>query len=145
MTSRSRGKPPQDAGNQSKDDEPYRPRQDVIPPAGDKREAAVGGYMSRDAPDGGRALNSNELSVLTRLLAVDFPGVEELRLQLPHARVVGNCECGCATVHLLVDHASRRPRRLGVARLKWRAMCLMAPEPSSAALLSSPRTVTWRR
>jgi hypothetical protein len=51
LTSCSRGKPPQDAGNQSKDDEPYRPRQDVTPPAGDTTEALAGGYGS--SSDGG--------------------------------------------------------------------------------------------
>jgi hypothetical protein len=52
-----------------------------------------------------RPLSSDERRILTRLLSVESPGVEELRLQLPHAMVVGNCECGCATVDLCVDSA----------------------------------------
>ncbi len=56
-----------------------------------------------------RPLNADERRILARLLSVEFPGVEELRLQLPHATVVGNCECGCATVYLRVDAALAPP------------------------------------
>jgi hypothetical protein len=39
------------------------------------------------------------------LLSVDFPGVEKLRDQAQTARVIGRCECGCATVGLHVDES----------------------------------------
>jgi hypothetical protein len=49
-----------------------------------------------------RPLSQPELLILTALLAPDFPGAAELRLQLPAVRVVGKCDCGCPTVDLAV-------------------------------------------
>ena len=40
------------------------------------------------------------------MLTVGFPGVDELRIQAPTARVVGRCPCGCPTIDLAVDDAA---------------------------------------
>ena len=56
-----------------------------------------------------RPLNAAELAVLDLLLAPDFPGVDALRRQLSHVRVVGRCPCGCATVDLDVERGSCPP------------------------------------
>jgi hypothetical protein len=37
------------------------------------------------------------------MLSVDFPGVDELRLQAERVRVVGHCTCPCPTIHLAVN------------------------------------------
>jgi hypothetical protein len=58
-----------------------------------------------------RALISDEIRVMDQLLSLDFPGASELRLQQAHARVVGRCQCGCATVDLAVDVSSAPPAR----------------------------------
>lgn len=39
------------------------------------------------------------------LLSAEFPGVEKLRDQAQTVRVSGRCECGCATVGLVVDES----------------------------------------
>jgi hypothetical protein len=57
-----------------------------------------------------RALNAAELDVLTELLSMDFAGAIGLRVQLPHVRVVGRCDGGCATVDLHVVCPAPRPR-----------------------------------
>jgi hypothetical protein len=50
-----------------------------------------------------RALTDEESALIRRLLEHrDFPGRDELLGQLPAARVVGRCGCGCATVELAV-------------------------------------------
>jgi hypothetical protein len=48
--------------------------------------------MKGDVP---RPLTSAESAVLTLLLSVEFPGVDELRVQAASAAVVGGCDCGC--------------------------------------------------
>jgi hypothetical protein len=50
-----------------------------------------------------RPLADAEARTLAALLALDFPGAEQLRCQMQSARVVGQCTCGCATVDLEVD------------------------------------------
>ncbi len=52
--------------------------------------------------DQDRPLNGVEENILGTLLAIDFPGVDELRAQVPHTQVVGKCDCGCPTVDLFV-------------------------------------------
>jgi hypothetical protein len=52
-----------------------------------------------------RPLSDIERGVIARLLAVPFPGRDELRAQLPFATVGGQCSCGCATVNLAVNRA----------------------------------------
>lgn len=49
-----------------------------------------------------RPLSETERAVLGALLAPWFPGVEELRAQVPHARVISTCDCGCPTVDMSV-------------------------------------------
>jgi hypothetical protein len=51
-----------------------------------------------------RPLNEAERRILDALLAVDFPGVAEIRAQMPHTMVVGRCDCGCPTVSLTVPN-----------------------------------------
>ena len=53
-----------------------------------------------------RPLTPRERSVLDLLLATDFPGAAELRVQARTARVIGRCACGCPTIDLAVDDAA---------------------------------------
>jgi hypothetical protein len=55
--------------------------------------------MKGDVP---RPLTSAESAVLTLLLSVEFPGVDELRVQAASAAVVGGCDCGCPSIALQV-------------------------------------------
>ncbi|WP_271215761.1 hypothetical protein [Streptosporangium carneum] len=55
--------------------------------------------------------------MILTLLAQDFPGVDELRAQVPSAVVTGGCGCGCATVNLRTEGgplALAVPARKGV-------------------------------
>jgi hypothetical protein len=54
-------------------------------------------------PEPPRPLTPAERAVIEHLLSPDFPGVEELRAQVPHARVRARCGCGCPTIDLVVD------------------------------------------
>ena len=56
-----------------------------------------------------RELRVDERAVLEKLLSVDFPGVEELRLQIPHTRVRDECGCGCPSVVFTVDKTAAPP------------------------------------
>ncbi len=58
-----------------------------------------------------RALNADEAKVMDQLLSLDFPGASEVRVQQAHARVVGRCQCGCATIDLAVDVSFAPPAR----------------------------------
>jgi hypothetical protein len=49
-----------------------------------------------------RALTADESAVLALLLSVNFPGVDELRLQAASASVVRRCDCGCPSIELKV-------------------------------------------
>jgi hypothetical protein len=49
-----------------------------------------------------RRLNEAERGVLAALLLPEFPGVAELRAQIPEAWVVGRCDCGCPSVDIEV-------------------------------------------
>ena len=49
---------------------------------------------------------SERRTLLTLLDHAGFRGRGELREQVDHARVVGVCDCGCATVDLEVDAAA---------------------------------------
>ncbi|RJQ68062.1 hypothetical protein D5S17_32685 [Pseudonocardiaceae bacterium YIM PH 21723] len=53
-----------------------------------------------------RSLTPAERAALDTLLALDFPGVAELRVQAGTARVTGGCGCGCPSVDLRVDTAT---------------------------------------
>ncbi|WP_370968541.1 hypothetical protein [Amycolatopsis sp. cg9] len=53
-----------------------------------------------------RSLTPDERAVLDVLLAGDFPGAVELRVQAATAQVSGSCGCGCPTVCLVVDDAT---------------------------------------
>ena len=50
-----------------------------------------------------RALRADEQQTLDFLLGSPLPGIDELRGQVPGLRVVGDCDCGCATIDLLPD------------------------------------------
>jgi hypothetical protein len=58
-----------------------------------------------------RPLSTDEQAVLELLVNLDFAGASELRAQVPHAWVVGTCDCGCATVDLEVDQDEALPAR----------------------------------
>jgi hypothetical protein len=49
----------------------------------------------------GRSLTQRERAVLGALLAVDFQGVEILRLQAAEVVVVGTCGCGCPSIDFM--------------------------------------------
>ena len=54
-----------------------------------------------------RSLSPDEQHVLNVLLSRPFPGRDELRTQVAHARVVGlACDCGCPSVTLTVDRSA---------------------------------------
>ena len=55
-----------------------------------------------------RALTSREREILEMLLAVDVPGIEELRAQVPYVKAA-RWDCGCASFDLEVDR-ERAPR-----------------------------------
>lgn len=61
------------------------------------------GGMTLDEP---RPLTPAENSVLALLLGVEFPGVDELRVQAGSATVVGGCDCGCPSIDLQVPDAA---------------------------------------
>ena len=53
--------------------------------------------------DGARQLTPAEGAVLALLLSVEFPGVDELRVQAGSASVVGGCNCGCPSISIAVS------------------------------------------
>ncbi|GLY34978.1 hypothetical protein Amsp01_010020 [Amycolatopsis sp. NBRC 101858] len=53
-----------------------------------------------------RPLTPRERAVLDLVLATDFPGAAELRVQARTAWVTGRCACGCPTIDLAVDDAA---------------------------------------
>lgn len=55
-----------------------------------------------------RRLSEEEAGVLQALLAQDFPGVDELRLQSQDVLAQPGCGCGCGTIRLL-------PQDLGIS------------------------------
>jgi len=55
------------------------------------------------AIDPPRELRADELAVLEKLLAIDFPGVEELRQQIPFAQVGQEDTDGNPTIGFVVD------------------------------------------
>lgn len=55
------------------------------------------------------ALPPDVSATLHALLTGADPVSSALRPQIPHARVVGRCGCGCATVDLGVDRTSVSP------------------------------------
>lgn len=51
-----------------------------------------------------RAITGLEQDVLSRLLSVDFPGVEQLRSQAEHILgVESSCSCGCPSIKVFPD------------------------------------------
>lgn len=72
------------------------------------------GFVQLDQP---RPLNDDERAVLQALLAPDFPGVSELRAQVPDAVVVGKCDCGCPTIDIQVTGSSPRSTVVSKNRL----------------------------
>ena len=56
-----------------------------------------------------RPLTALERAVLDLLLSEPFPGRDELRDQAADVKVNGGCDCGCATVDLLVSGDSIPP------------------------------------
>jgi len=50
-----------------------------------------------------RPLTPAEKGIMDALLTPGFPGVEELRAQVPYARVAVECDCGCPSIDLVVS------------------------------------------
>jgi hypothetical protein len=46
-----------------------------------------------------RQLTDRERAALTALLAAEFDGVEQLRVQAAEAQVFGGCGCGCPSIN----------------------------------------------
>lgn len=65
-------------------------------------------------PSAARALTEAERALLDFLLAVEFPGVDAFREQVPHTREPGGepCPCGCPTYGLIVDRSQTAPAPL---------------------------------
>ena len=57
-----------------------------------------------------RPLRPEERELLDFLLSADFPGRDELRKQAATARVTGECECGCGTIHFCVQNEATRAK-----------------------------------
>ena len=51
----------------------------------------------------GRPINDFERALVSGILASSGDGFEALRAQLPMARVVSGCECGCGTIDFVYD------------------------------------------
>lgn len=68
-----------------------------------------------------RPLSDAERKIVILLLSTEFPGVEEMRAQVDHARVVGVCDCGCPTIDIEVSEgaAPRSLRLSGVGPLPY--------------------------
>lgn len=58
-----------------------------------------------------RPPTSREREILNMLLSVDAPGIEELRAQLPSARVA-RWSCGCASFNIKVDRSTAPQSRI---------------------------------
>ena len=56
-----------------------------------------------------RPLTEEERCLLDGLLAYDFPGVQELRVQARELRVRKGCTCGCGTIDLIVQDLRLAP------------------------------------
>ncbi|KXP12459.1 hypothetical protein AXK57_19415 [Tsukamurella pulmonis] len=61
--------------------------------------------MEPPAPAELRLLTDRERALIDGALSFDFPGVDELRAQVPTLRVNSDrfCPCGCGTVELVAD------------------------------------------
>jgi len=57
-----------------------------------------------------RALTSREREILEMLLAVDVPGIEELRAQVPYVKAA-RWDCGCASFDWKSIGSAHRVRR----------------------------------
>jgi hypothetical protein len=55
-----------------------------------------------------RPLSDAEKKITLLLLSREFPGAQELRAQVDHAQVVGECDCGCPTIDIEVAEAAPR-------------------------------------
>ena len=51
----------------------------------------------------GRPINDLERALVSGILASEGDGFEALRAQLPTARVVPGCKCGCGTIDFVYD------------------------------------------
>ena len=57
-----------------------------------------------------RAISNAEQRILSRLLSVDFEGVQELRAQATHiSSVESNCTCGCSSITPKIDRSLAPP------------------------------------
>lgn len=78
------------------------------------------------AVDGPRGLTSAESAVLALMLCVEFPGVDELRVQAGSASVVGGCNCGCPSVAIAVPDDA--PLALGLTSRLAPAEGVVSPQ-----------------
>jgi hypothetical protein len=53
-----------------------------------------------------RALTDEERAALEFLLSIDFPGSDAFRAQARTARADALCDCGCASVRLVIDETA---------------------------------------
>jgi hypothetical protein len=59
-------------------------------------------------PQAPRGLTGTEWALVQLLLSHDFDGVDGLRLQVPDARVVPGCRCGCGTIDFVSGETEAR-------------------------------------
>ncbi|MCA0155826.1 hypothetical protein LB823_06415 [Tsukamurella sp. M9C] len=62
--------------------------------------------MESPAPEEPRPLTDIERAILDGFLSFGFPGVEELRSQVPTVRARPSCSCGCGSIALLADRSA---------------------------------------
>ncbi|WP_338552533.1 hypothetical protein [Paenibacillus sp. KS-LC4] len=55
-----------------------------------------------------RRFSEEERSWLSKMLSVDFPGIQVIKDQLNNCHVIGICACGCKTIDLEVESGTRR-------------------------------------
>jgi hypothetical protein len=76
---------------------------------------------NRAVYDGGRPLSREVVGTLQALLAGDDPVFTALREQIPFARAVSRCPCGCPSVGFEVDRLSvpAAPSRISPIASGW--------------------------
>ena len=85
-----------------------------------------------------RPINDHERALVTAILAAPGDGFEALRVQLPAAKVVGGCECGCGTINFVFDDgAADRPDPLRRTQSIHRRASRMGRAMSSVASFCS--------
>lgn len=70
-----------------------------------RRKRRKNGLTALD-PNSPRVASENERKLLNALLAHEFDGADELRLQVGNVHARSGCTCGCGTIDLIVDRSA---------------------------------------